>query len=82
MSAAADGMLANFKIHDDISKTNKTLKEVLSVFNTNLALPNFEEYGKNRKGNNSLLEYLNVAKIDECGPLIARAFYANGLSFI
>ncbi|KAF8400496.1 hypothetical protein HHK36_013794 [Tetracentron sinense] len=80
-SSVDEDMLAKFHKMEDAAQTKKTLKGASSGSSANIPLPRFEDFGKKRKGDNSIAKSFNVAARDELDHLIARTFYASGLSF-
>ncbi|KAF8388144.1 hypothetical protein HHK36_026810 [Tetracentron sinense] len=80
-SSVDEDMLAKFHKMEDTAQTKKTLKGASGGSSANIPLPMFEDFGKKRKGDNSIVKSFNVAARDELDHLIARTFYASGLSF-
>ncbi|KAF8390982.1 hypothetical protein HHK36_023282 [Tetracentron sinense] len=80
-SSVDDDMLEKFHKMEDAAQTKKALKEASGGSSANIPLPKFEDFGKKRKGDNSISKSFNVVARDELDHLIARTFYASGLSF-
>ncbi|KAF8402115.1 hypothetical protein HHK36_013067 [Tetracentron sinense] len=80
-SSVDKDMLENFYKMEDVAQTKKTLKEASSGSSANIPLPKFGDFGKKRKWDNNISKSFNVVPRDELDHLIARIFYASGLSF-
>ncbi|KAF8407213.1 hypothetical protein HHK36_006340 [Tetracentron sinense] len=80
-SSVDDDMLEKFHKMEDAAQTKKALKEASGGSSANIPLPKFEDFGKKRKGDNSISKSFDVVAWDELDHLIARTFYASGLSF-